>query len=79
MENPTKTNPSCQTLTSNPPLEIPMAKEVDNTNGLEHLEQLNYSFISQISNKLETQIIKKNSKKHSINSKTLDLFNKTSI
>ena len=35
--------------------------------------------IPQISNNLETPIIIKNSKKHSINSKTLDLFNKTSI
>ena len=60
-------------------LRNPNGNKVDNTNGLEHLEQLNDSFISQISNKLETQIIIKNSKKPSINSKTLHLFNKTSI
>ena len=40
-------------------LRNPNGNKVDNTNGLEHLEQLNDSFISQISNKLETQIIKK--------------------
>ena len=40
MESPTKTNSSCQTLTSwILPLEIPMAI-VDNTNDLEQLEQL---------------------------------------
>ena len=40
-------------------LRNPNGNKADNTNGLEHLEQLNDSFISQISNKLETQIIKK--------------------
>ena len=52
---------------------------VDNTTDLEHLKQLNDSFILQISNNLETPVIIKNLKKHSINSKTLDLFYKTSI
>ena len=40
-------------------LRNPNGDKADNTNGLEHLEQLNDSFIPQISNKLETQIIKK--------------------
>ena len=76
-ESPTKTNSSCQTLTfSNLPLINPNGNKVDNTNDLEHLEQLSDSFISQISINLGTQIIIKNSRKHSINSKTLDLFNK---
>ena len=80
MEGPTKTDSSCQTLTSsNPPLRNPNDNIVDNTNDLEHLKQLNGSFIPQISNNLETPVIIKNSKKHSINSKTVDLFNKTSI
>ena len=78
MESPSKTNLSCHTLTSsNPPLRNPNGNKADNTNDSEHLEQLND--YSQISNNLETLIIIKNSKKHSINSKTLDLFNKTSI
>ena len=80
MESPTKTNSSCQTLiSSNAPLRNLNANKVDNTNDLKHLEQLNDSFILQISNNLETLIIINNSKKLSINSKTLDLFNKTSI
>ena len=80
MESPTKTNLSCQTFTlSNPPLRNPNGIEVDDTNDLKHLEQLFDSFISQISNNLETLIIIKNSKKYSTNSKTLDLFNKKSI
>ena len=80
MESPTKTDSSCQTLTSsNLPLSNPNGNIVDNTNDLEHLKQLNGSFIPQISNNLETPVIIKNSKKHSINSKTVDLFNKTSI
>ena len=80
MEGPTKTNSSYQTLTpSNLPLSNPNDNIVDNTNDLEHLKQLNGSFIPQISNNLETPVIIKNSKKHSINSKTVDLFNKTSI
>ena len=79
MEDPTKTDSSCQTLTSsNPPLRNPNDNIVDNTNDLEHLKQLNGSFIRRISNNLETPIIIKNSNKHSINSKILDLFNKTS-
>ena len=79
MEGPTKTDSSCQTLTSsNPPLRNPNDNIVDNTNDLEHLKQLNGSFIRRISNNLETPIIIKNSNKHSINSKILDLFNKTS-
>ena len=79
MESPSKTNLSCHTLTSssNPPLRNPNGNKADNTNDSEHLEQLND--YSQISNNLETLIIIKNSKKHSINLKTLDLFNKTSI
>ena len=61
-ESSTKTNLSCQTLTSsNPPLINRNGNKVDNTNDLEHLEQLNDSFISQISINLETQIIIKNS------------------
>ena len=80
MESPTKTNSSCQTLTSlSPHLRNPNGNKVDNTNDLKHLEELNNSFISQISNNLETPIIIKNSNKHSINSKILDFFNKTSI
>ena len=80
MESPTKTNLSCQTLTSsNPPLRNPNGNKIDNTNDLKHLEQLNDSFIPQIINNLETLIIITYSKKHSINSKTLDFFNKTSI
>ena len=58
------------------PLINPNGNKVDNTNDLEHLEQLNDSSVSQISINLGTQIIIKNSRKHSINSKTLDLFNK---
>ena len=77
---PIKTDSSCQTLAlSNPALSNPNGNIVDNTNNLEHLKQLNDSFIPQISNNLETPVIIKNSKKHSINSKTVDLFNKTSI
>ena len=80
VESPTKTNSSGQTLTSsNPSLRNPNGNKVDNTNDLKHLEQLNGSFISQISNNLEIPIITKNSKKHSINSKTSDLFNETLI
>ena len=80
MEGPTKTDSSCQTLTSsNPPFSNPNSYIVDNTNDLEHLKQLNDSFIPQISNNLEAPIIIKNSKKHSVNSKTVDVFNKTSI
>ena len=80
MEDPTKTDQPCQTLTTtNPPLNNPNGNIVDNTNDLEHLKQLNDSFIPQISNNLETPIIIKSSKKHSINSKTVDMFNKTSI
>ena len=80
MEGPTEKDSSCQTLTSsNPPLSNPNDNIVDNSNDSGHLKQLNYSFIPQISNNLETPIIIKNSKKQSINSKTLDLFNKTSI
>ena len=63
----------------NPPLRNPNGNVVDNANYLEHLEHLNDLFISQISNNLETPKVIKNSKKLSINSKTLDLFNKTSI
>ena len=75
MESPTKTNSSCQTLTSsNPSLRNTNGNKVDNINDLKHSEQLNDSFISQISNNLESPMIIKNSKKHSINSKTLDLF-----
>ena len=71
MEGPTKTDSSCQTLTSsNPPFSNPNSYIVDNTNDLEHLKQLNDSFIPQISNNLEAPIIITNSKKHSINSKT---------
>ena len=80
MESPTKTDSSCQTLTSsNLPLSNPNDNIVDNMNDLEHLKQLNGSFIPQISNNLETPVIIKNSKKHSVNWKTVDLFNKTSI
>ena len=80
MESSTKTSWSCQILTSsNPPLRNPNGNVVDNANYLEHLEHLNDLFISQISNNLETPKVIKNSKKLSINSKTLDLFNKTSI
>ena len=58
IESPTKTNASCQTLTSsNPALRNPSGNNVDNTNDLKHLEQLNDSFIPQISNNLETLII----------------------
>ena len=72
MKSPTKTNSSYQILTSsNPPLRNPNGNKVDNTNDLKHLEQSNDSFISQINNNLETLTIIKNSKKHSINSKTL--------
>ena len=85
-ESPTKTNSSCQTLTpSNPLLRNPNGNNLDKTNDLKHLEQINttnlynLSFIPQISNNLETPTIIKNSKKHYINSKTLDLFNKASI
>ena len=79
MDSPTKTNSSCQTLTSsNPPLKNPTGSIVDNTDELEHLEELNDTFTPDISNNFETSIIMNNSKKHSINSKTLDLFNKTS-
>ena len=64
MESPTKTNLSCQTLTSsNPPLRNPNGNKIDNTNDLKHLEQLNDSFIPQIINNLETLIIITNSKK----------------
>ena len=80
MESPTETNSSGQTLTpSNLPFRNPNGNNVDNTNDLKHLEQLNDYFIPQITNNLETPTIIKNSKKHSINSKTTDLFNKTSI
>ena len=80
MESPSKTNSSCQTLTlSNPFLRNSSGNNVDNTKDLKHLEQLNDSFIPQINNNLETSTIIKNSKKHSINSKTSKLFNKTSI
>ena len=80
MKGPTKTDSSCQTLTSsNLPLSNPNGNLVDNTNDLEHLKQLNGSFIPQISNNLETPVIIKNSKKPSINSKTVGLFNKTSV
>ena len=80
MDGPTKTDSSFETLTSsNPPLSNPNGNIVDNTNDLEHLKQLNDSFIPQISNNLETPIIIKISKKHPINSKTVDLFDKTSI
>ena len=79
MEDPTKTDSPCQTLTSSDlSLSNPNGNIVDNTNDLEHLKQLNGSFIPQISNNLETPVIIKNSKKHSINTKTVDLFNKTS-
>ena len=75
MESPTKTNSSCQTLTSsNPSLRNTNGNKVSNINDLKHSEQLNDSFMSQISNNLESPMIIKNSKKHSINSKTLDLF-----
>ena len=58
MESPTKTDSSCQTLTtSHPPLRNPNGNIVDKTNHLEHLKQLNDSFIPQISNNLETPII----------------------
>ena len=58
MESPTKTDSSCQTLTtSHPPLRNPNCNIVDKTNDLEHLKQLNDSFIPQISNNLETPII----------------------
>ena len=67
MDGPTKTDSSCQTLTSsNPPLSNPNCNIVDNTNDLEHLKKLNDFFIPQISNNLETPVIIKNSKKHSI-------------
>ena len=80
MECPTKTDSSLQTLTSsNLPLSNPNGNIVDNTNDLEHLKQLNRSFTSQISNNIETPVIIKNSKTHSINSKIVDFFNKTSI
>ena len=80
MESLSKTNSSCQTLTlSNPFLRNSNGNNVDNTKDLKHLEQLNDSFIPQINNNLETSTIIKNSKKHSINSKTSKLFNKTSI
>ena len=80
MESPTKTDSSCQALTSsNLPLSNPNDNIVDNTNDLEHLKQRNGSFIPQISNNLETLVIIKNSKKHSMNSKTIDLFDKISI
>ena len=74
MESTTKTNSSCQTLTSwNPPLRNP------NGNSRKYkwfrtIRTTYDSFPSQISNNLETPIIIKNSKKHSINSKTLVLF-----
>ena len=72
MEITTKTNLPCQTLTSsNPPFGNPNGNKLDQTNDLKHLEQLNDSFLSKISQNLETLIIIKNSKKHSINSKTL--------
>ena len=39
MEAPTKTDSSCQTLTtSNPPLRNPYGNIVDKTNDLEHLK-----------------------------------------
>ena len=45
MEGPTKTDSSCQTLTSsNTPLRNPNGNIVDNTNDLEHLKQLNDSY-----------------------------------
>ena len=59
---------------SNPSLRNTSGNKVDNVNDLKHSEQLNDSFISQISNNLESPMIIKNSKKHSISSKTLDLF-----
>ena len=68
MYGPTKTDSSCKTLTSsNPPLSNPNCNIVDNTNDLEHLKKLNDFFIPHISNNLETPVIIKNSKKHSIN------------
>ena len=40
MEGPTKTDSSCQTLTSsNPPLSKPNGNIVDNTEDLEHLKK----------------------------------------
>ena len=40
MEGPTKTDSSCQTLTSsNPPLSNPNGNIVDNTEDLEHLKK----------------------------------------
>ena len=61
------------------PLRNSTGNIVDNTNDLEHSKELNNSFIPQISNNLKTLIIIKNLKKHSINSKTLDLCYKTSL
>ena len=62
MEGPTKTDWSCQTLSSSSfPIGNPNGNIVDNTNNLEHLKQLNDSFIPQISNNLETSIIIKTS------------------
>ena len=60
MESSTKTKSPCQTFTSsNPSLENPNGNIVDNTNDLEHLNQLIDSFISQINNNFETPIILK--------------------
>ena len=64
MDSPTKTNSSCQTLTSsNPPLKNPTGSIVDKTDELEHLEELNDTFTPEISNNFETPIIMNNSKK----------------
>ena len=42
MKSRTKTNLSCQIVTSsNPPIRNPSGNKVDNTNNLKHLEQIN--------------------------------------
>ena len=47
MESPAKTNSSFQTLkSSNPPLRNPKGNIVDNTNDLEHSENLIYFYIT---------------------------------
>ena len=75
MEGPNKTDSSCQTLTSsNPPFSNPNSYIVDNTNDLEHLKQLNDSFIPQISTDNHKKF------KETLHQfKKVDVFNKTSI
>ena len=44
IESPTKTNLSCQTLTSsNPPLRNPCGNKIDNTNDCKEMRCSNYS------------------------------------